>query len=317
MMLHDTDRSHTSRGYTSEVSVWLPGPGDDKEIVYLGPEVYTQHTAQCNPPCVMVLPPSALPSGSTTTISISPYPTTIDAPGSVVTVTITVTAITTTEISMGNVNVTSGQAGNAPFVASPSIDLPPAVVPYTGGDGRVTTTTVVLPPWPSIGMGPPDTWPNITGPFSSDGGQPVPTLPGGSQGDPMGVLFPGIEPVTVTCPPNTLVLEALSATLTLSDCSGVKTLDWNCLPTTTLGMSADASVTVALGCTLFTGTIPPGTTVAPVPTFNFHPIPTPPTEQQKEDDDDDEAHYLRCDMWFFNVSSKNTSITSRSSTDDV
>ncbi len=246
----------------------------------------------------MVLPPSALPSGSTTTISIGPYPTTIDAPGKVVTVTITVTAITTTEISMGNVNITSGQSPNAPFVASPSIELPPAVVPFTGGDGKVTTTTLVLPPWPSIGLGPPDTWPNITGPFGSG---PVSTLPGGSQSDPVGAIF-GLEPLTVTCPPNTVVLEALSATLTLKDCNGVKTLDWNCLPTATVGIDADTSVRIPLGCTLWTGTRPPATTVAPIPTINFHPIPTPLTDKEKEEDDDDGSQYMRCDMWFFNVS---------------
>ena len=67
----------TNSGYTAEVSVWFPGDGaDDAEVVYLGPEVYTNKTAFCTPPCIFVLPPSPLPSP--TVIGIPPFPTTIE-----------------------------------------------------------------------------------------------------------------------------------------------------------------------------------------------------------------------------------------------
>lgn len=256
----------------------------------------------------MVLPPSKLPSGTATTISIPPYPTTIDAPGGgVITVTITVTAITTTEIPMGNVNVTIGQPANATFYPSPSIDLPPAAVSFTGGDGRVTTTSLIIPPWPSIGMGPPDTWPSITGPWGPVGNFSMPTgTPSGSvpTESPDRGLWPDEEPVVVACPPSTFEIEAYSATITLKDCKGTTTLDWLCPPTTTMAMGADASVSIALGCTMFTGTIQPTTTTAtPIPPFvDFLAIPTPPTQKQQEDDNDDGSHYLPCDSWFFSVS---------------
>ncbi|KAK1832080.1 pectate lyase superfamily protein-domain-containing protein [Podospora conica] len=296
-------------GYTSEVSVWFPGSGYEAEVVYLGDEVYTGQIAQCTAPCIFVLPPSKLPPGSTTTISIPPYPTTIDAPGrGVITVTITVAAITTTEIPMGNVNVTIGQPANATFYPSPSIDLPPAAVSFTDGDGRVTTTSLIIPPWPSITMGAPDTWPSTTGPWGPGGGlggnSSIPTgtpsgsVPTGSR-DPD--HWPYLEPVVVTCPPSTFEMEAFSATITLKDCTGTTTLDWSCPPTATMAMDADASVSIALGCTMFTGTIQPTATSAiPIPAFiDILPVPTPPTQKQQDDDNDDGSHYLPCNVWFF------------------
>ncbi|KAF6804015.1 glucan 1,3-beta-glucosidase [Colletotrichum musicola] len=148
--------------FTSEISVWVPPEGDtEPEVVYLGPEIYSSgtNTAHCTAPCVMVLPPSALPS--TTTISIPDYTTSLQVGprGSATTTTITITipAITTDSIRFSNVNVTTGQIASS-FQPLPSISLAPQNITVTEPNGTVVTRTVVLPPWPAVTDGPPQNW---------------------------------------------------------------------------------------------------------------------------------------------------------------
>lgn len=161
-----------SSGFTTEVSVWLPLPGDDNvDIVYVGTEVWATPTARCSPPCVLVLPNSTLTSA--TTIVPGNYTTSFEygsagtttTNGQVVvtfytTITTVVINVPPVTISSGgglqysNVNVT-GQSTSG-FMASPSVNLPPVLVPLPDGNGSTTERTATLPPWPQITQGPPD-----------------------------------------------------------------------------------------------------------------------------------------------------------------
>ncbi|KAK5653777.1 hypothetical protein OQA88_7935 [Cercophora sp. LCS_1] len=54
------------RGFTTEVSVWVPLLGNDNlNIVYLGPEVFGRPSVSCSAPCLLVFPTSPLGSPST------------------------------------------------------------------------------------------------------------------------------------------------------------------------------------------------------------------------------------------------------------
>ncbi|KAI2615067.1 pectate lyase superfamily protein-domain-containing protein [Hypoxylon sp. NC1633] len=150
------------KGYTTEVSVWLPENGEDKpEVVYVDPKVYSTgvNTALCTAPCIFVLPPSALPS--TTTIDVPDYTTSLEVgTGTEVittTITLTISAITTDSMQFSNVNITSGQTP-ASFQPLPSLSLPPQNVTVTEPNGTVVTRTVILPPWPAVTQGPPLSW---------------------------------------------------------------------------------------------------------------------------------------------------------------
>jgi hypothetical protein len=91
-----TSADHPDSGFTTEVSVWIPLPGDDYyQIVYVGTEVWQQPTARCSPPCILVLPPSTLSAG--TTISPGSYTTSFEygATGTTLVGTVTVTTFIT------------------------------------------------------------------------------------------------------------------------------------------------------------------------------------------------------------------------------
>ncbi|KAH7317180.1 hypothetical protein B0I35DRAFT_504621 [Stachybotrys elegans] len=121
------------------------------EVVYLDPKVYDDTPAQCEPPCLFVFPPSALPSPST--ISIPAYTTSIVLQGgSTKTITIMPPRLTLSSMSFSNVNVTSGSTVGT-IRPSASIDVPRVTTVIDG-----ETRTILLPPWPAITDGPPSNW---------------------------------------------------------------------------------------------------------------------------------------------------------------
>lgn len=292
------------------------------------------------PPCIFVLPPSTLPSP--TTISIPPYTTPIEVGHSeggtfvVTTTTITVYApnITTDKMPMSNVNVsaiagrgghptgsgsgsTGGTSSSTPgaspsFYPDPSIDIPPVPVIVTpGGSGGPTTRWITLPPWPKVNEGPPPATSggiNVTG--SWDFG---PTTTGDPQSTPT-ADHPdddeswGFDGMVFPCPPGgILTLDDFRATILLDNCQGAVTLGLPCTPTKTKEMDAPASVTLNLGCVLYTGTQTPVPVV--FPPIGLIPIPTPVPEGEDED-----PVYISCKTWFFFVSAMLTTQKSGSVT---
>lgn len=127
------------------------GSGD----VYISPGVWDNGQMQCFDPAVIVLPPYRLPQ--VTTINIPPYTTSFQVGGATTTVTITVAPITTSVVPVYNVPIFPGNPNPSVVQPFPSIDFPPVGVPLNNG-GTTTTRTVVLPPWPFITMGPPESW---------------------------------------------------------------------------------------------------------------------------------------------------------------
>ncbi|KAF6813167.1 glucan 1,3-beta-glucosidase, partial [Colletotrichum musicola] len=296
---------------TSEVSFWFPEDGDPGgDVIYIGPEVYQSHTAQCEaPPCVFVMPHTTLPSA--TTISVSPYTTELEVGASqggsfvvtTTTVTITVGQIVTSVVPVSNHNITRGETPGAPFYVTPSVTFSPMGVPVTKPNGVVTTRSVTLPPWPQI-----MSWPG----GSSGGGQnPGPpgsgdvtsrtTRPGGTMGPPGTVTFPEAQPVEPSayffCPPERQFVEVgdYNAIITLSGCTAPTTLFWNCPATATVEIAEPTTVDFSLGCTRWTGT---GTS-EPIPTMTDYPpgAELEWVEEDGENDDDDDTS--TCELWFF------------------
>ncbi|KAI0902711.1 hypothetical protein F4823DRAFT_426005 [Ustulina deusta] len=173
-------RNSSQSRFTTEVSVWLPIPGQGNvDIIYVGTEIWSSPTVTCSPPCILVLPTMSL--STTTTINPVPYTTSIEygntgpttnSNGQVITtffttittITVTIPPITTTAIPYSNVNVTGTQT-NGEFTASPSVSLPPICVTLPDGNGGTTTRSIQLPPWPDVTGGPPDNWGNPPDPF--------------------------------------------------------------------------------------------------------------------------------------------------------
>ncbi|KAK2013597.1 pectin lyase-like protein [Colletotrichum eremochloae] len=160
------DQDVNQQGYTSQVSVWFPVDGDgDKNVVYIGTELYATPTAACHKPCVLVLAPS--PLSSTTTIVIDPYTTSLQVGQTTTTITVIPKPVITDKIPFSNVNVTGHGTGSIIFETKTSLVLEKVTVTLTYTNGGQTTTTqreLQLPPWPQITNGPPQKW------NSSDGG---------------------------------------------------------------------------------------------------------------------------------------------------
>ena len=317
------------RGYTTEISLWMPVDGSDN-VVYVGPEVYRDKKVQCQPPCILVLPPAQL--SSKTVILIPPYTTSLEV-GSMAgwyyavtttTITIMLDPITTRELHQSNVEVEDGQVGGG-FKTTPSVPVPDPVVTVTNGFGAVTARTLSLPAWPDITNGPPDKWSTKSGPWVSGGtgsNGTLPTTPGSnapSSTEP-GSTTPGGS--TGSYPPQTssvLILPChrgnrrhylgnFNATITLGKCppNGVTTMNQKCdAPTTTVRIEEDTTKSFSLDCTLFTGTgVRPSNTGAPLPT---HTVWDGELEWEDDDEDDDEDYDVdddgksTCKLWFFHI----------------
>ncbi|KAK4120929.1 glycoside hydrolase family 55 protein [Parathielavia appendiculata] len=295
------------QGYTSEISLWFPEDGEPSgEVVYIGPEVYTGHTAQCaSPPCVFVMPHTSL--RSPTTIAVPPYTTELEVGASqggtfIVTttvVTITIGTVVTDVLPVSNHNVTRGETPGAPFWVTPSVTFPNVGIPVTKPNGVVTTRNVTLPPWPQI----------MTWPGGRDGGNGSTatsrsrTTSGGGTRPPYTVTFPDstyTSPgVFFTCPPNTHYVPEHDAVITLNGCDeaqGGTTLRWDCPATTTIEIDEPTTVDFTLGCTRWTGVSEPTPTVTEFPP-GYELVWE---EEDGEEDDDDETS--SCRLWFFFVS---------------
>ncbi|KFA45429.1 hypothetical protein S40293_10065 [Stachybotrys chartarum IBT 40293] len=286
------DQSDNKQGYTSEISVWIPLDGQEN-VVYLGPEVYDTHTAQCEAPCTIVLAPS--PLESPTVILVENYTTSLEVGSSVgatfvvttTTIVIELEPITITEMPQSNIEVLDEEE-TSEITPTPSVIIPESTVEVTNGDGETTQRVITFPPWPEI-----SDWPR--GNTSEGGG----SSGGGTVGGPTSTwVDPPYTrpPLVVKCPATSQYIAEYNAVITVGDCSGETTeLDWNCPATRTVGASAGLDTTFSLGCTLYTGT------QAPLPTYTTWPEgELIPVEEDGDDDDDDDT--TTCRLWFFFVS---------------
>ncbi|KAH6957466.1 oviduct-specific glycoprotein, partial [Fusarium avenaceum] len=96
------------------------------------------------------VPGSGSALSSKTTISISPYITSIQvAPGTTKTITVKVPEITTESVNYYNIRITSGQ-DTGTLTPTPSVDIKPITTTLTFQAGSTLVRTLTLPPWPKI-----------------------------------------------------------------------------------------------------------------------------------------------------------------------
>ena len=148
------------------------GGGGGSGVVYIGQAVWQDpHSAACEPPCVLVVPPSQLPA--TSTFSIPPYTTSVEVRSTVTTIVLHPGPIVTDVVPMSNVAI-GPEATSTIVQPLPSIVLPDTewVLTFTTeGSTTSTTRTIELPPWPQITKGPPEGW----GSFSTASNPPTST----------------------------------------------------------------------------------------------------------------------------------------------
>ncbi|RKK65966.1 hypothetical protein BFJ69_g15824 [Fusarium oxysporum] len=188
-------------GGTSDWAIDLQGDFEKRDnpsarAVYLDPQVYETQQAKCEPPCILVFPPSVLPDE--TTIGIGKYTTSLEYGASgrttidgkettafitkTYTITVDVPAITTKSMMYSNVNITKAQE-NTELLLKPSIKVPPITVEVPNGEGDTTTRIITLPPWPAITR-----QPSQSGDESDT--EPTSTEDTGSIPDPTEILVP-------------------------------------------------------------------------------------------------------------------------------
>ncbi|KAL5049507.1 glycosyl hydrolase family 71-domain-containing protein [Aspergillus fruticulosus] len=160
------------------ILVETPAKTDSKyPTITLDPTVWAAPTAQCPPPCVLVLPPS--PLASPTTIFFNPWTTslefgyttteTVDGTktthyaATTITTEISIPPVTTDVISFSEVVLTTTIDGGVPsiIIPSPSVSPPPFVITPTTTivTDDITATpvprTIRPPPWPWSAAGAP------------------------------------------------------------------------------------------------------------------------------------------------------------------
>ena len=319
------------RGYTTEVSVWVPLPGKDHaNVIYVGPEIFSSPSVSCSAPCVLVFPTSHL--GSPTTISPSDYVTSLEygtfattsvngAPATVFVtsttiITITIPPITVTGMPFSNFNVTS--RGPTSIVIYPSVDVPPITLPVPNGQGSTTSRVVSLPPWPLVNQGPGGTGVNTDPGTESDTNTgsltsgttyytAITSTITASAATITTVRFPpSIVPFTVTCPDETGLAFATPAITVTTRCtdSSTHTLNFGCSTTKVISFLGSTTARVSVDCTLITawstGKDASSTTDLPVyatwPRFGIiEPVTTTPSAPEPTDD----GVTLPCTAWFF------------------
>ncbi|TRX89679.1 hypothetical protein FHL15_009429 [Xylaria flabelliformis] len=323
-------QSDNQRGFTSEVSVWLPLPGKDNvNVVYVGPEAFTSPTVSCPAPCVLVFPTSSLESS--TTISPSSYTTSLEygaltttsnngAPATIfvtstTTVTISIPPITLGGLPFSNVNITSN--GPIPITIYPSVDVPPVTLELPDGSGSTTSRVVSLPPWPLVDQGP--------GGFITDPGTEVDTNTGSlrssttyytgitstiTANEPTvtTVAFPPvITPITISCPATTEIAFSTPPIIVRTTCTNSEplTFTFGCPTTKVVTLITSTTALVQVDCTLVTvwsvGQDASSTTT-PLPVFATWPhygmiIPVTTTVDKPEPTSD--GVVVSCKAWFF------------------
>jgi hypothetical protein len=320
-------QADNQRGFTTEVSVWVPLPGfDHLDIVWVGTEVWDSPTVSCpSKSCQLIIPTRSVgsttirPTSFTTSLEFGGFSsTTIGGVGTTVfetsttTVTISVPSIVTDGIGHSNVNVTS--SGAVPITVFPSVDLDPVVVTLPDGQGSSTERTITLPPWPQIEGGPsmsytdPATLPSNSGPATSTtyytpitsritvGGATVTT-----------VTFPGsTAAITVHCPAETSIVFATPRIAVGTTCTddADRTLNFACPTTRVFTFLGPATAVATVDCSLVTAwtTGSPDPTPDPLPVFTRWPsyghIEPEEQERDKPEPDDDGVH-VPCASWFF------------------
>lgn len=325
----------TQSGYTTEVSVWLPLPGDDDlDVVYVGTEIFSTPSVTCSPPCVLVFPTSSLGSPSvvdpghyTTSFEYGHKGTTSNEGGQVITtfftttttITIDIPPVTIHGLPYSNYNISSGQTSDTIHL-QPSVDIPPITIGLPDGGGSITSRTVTLPPWPDVTRGPPegDGWGNSAD--TSDSATSVYHTPFVTTVSALGptvttLSFPGtVSPITVVCPPDSTVAFNTPKTTYTTYCDSPTswTFAFSCPATkvvTFLGASAgvftaDCTVTTVFGSpdspTSTTTTTTP-TTTTPLPVWTTWPqgqiIPVTTTVDKPKPTD--RGTVVPCKIWFF------------------
>ncbi|KAI1424015.1 pectin lyase fold/virulence factor [Xylaria sp. FL1777] len=319
------------RGFTTEVSVWLPLPGEDNvNVVYVGPEVFTSPTVSCPAPCVLVFPTSSL--DSSTTITPSSYTTSLEygaltttsangAPLTIFMTSTTVVTISIPPITLGglpfsNVNITSN--GPTPVTIYPSVDVPPVTLELPDGSGSTTSRVVSLPPWPLVDQGP--------GGFITDPGTVLPPNTGSLTSSTTyytavtstitatgpvvtTVLFPpAIFPTTISCPATTEIAFATPPITVRTTCtnSGPVTFTFGCPTTKVVTLIASTTAAVWVDCSLVTFwslALPASsTTTTPPPVFTTWPpygmiVPVSTTVDDPQPTSD--GVVVSCKAWFF------------------
>ncbi|KAI1358579.1 pectin lyase fold/virulence factor [Xylaria arbuscula] len=322
-------QSDNQRGFTTEVSVWLPLPGNNNvNIVYVGPEVFTSQAVSCPAPCVLVFPTSSLESSTTispssyttsfeygalTTTSMNGVPTTIFLTLTTV-VTISIPPITLGGLPFSNVNITSNEP--VPITVHPSVDVPPVTLSLPDGSGSTTTRVVSLPPWPIIDQGP--------GGFITDPGAESPTNAASfsksttyyaavtstiTANAPTVTTLqfpPAISPITIPCPIATDIVFATPSITVRTTCahSAPAIFSFVCPTTKELTLLGSTAVAVWVDCSFVTAWAadPVTSTTTPLPVFTTWPpygkiIPVTTTVDKPEPTDD--GVVVTCRVWFF------------------
>lgn len=324
------------RGFTTEVSVWLPLPGGDTvDIVWVGTGIWNTPTVTCSSaPCQLILPTSKLPS--TTTITPSSFVTSFEYGGfsgtsiggvttsvfvtTTTTVTISIPSIVTDGIPYSNVNVST--SGTATLTLYPSINIPPIGIPLPDGNGHTTTRTVTLPPWPQVNGGPLPI--GFTDP-GSDPSQSGGGAPGSSTtywttvGFPVSVpsatvttvTFPSaVGLITLSCPATTVIEFATPAISVATTCTGSTpiTFGYSCPLSKAVTFLGPASSTIVEDCSFVTSwssapattTTSSSTDVLPIwATWPPSAAIVPITTSVSQPEPSDDGPKVPCKIWFF------------------
>ncbi|OBT61060.1 hypothetical protein VE03_09163 [Pseudogymnoascus sp. 23342-1-I1] len=328
------------RGFTTEISVWIPLEGNDEfDVVYVGPDVYEDPSVTCPAPCLLVFPTSSL--AEKTTITPGSYTTSLEygnmdtttVGGQVITtfitkttiITIPIAPITTDGIQYSNINITRGQTSSA-LTVRPSVDIPPVPWVLPDGDGGSTTRTILLPPWPDVTRGPPDGtgWGNApgdtAGTVSGIYRTPFVTTITATRATVITVVFPSqVSPISVQCPPNSEIVFNTPKTTITTDCPEATdwTFQFNCPATRVVTFIGSSTAVLTADCTLSTvfnhiteepefgttaTTQPPVTD--PLPIWTTWPVGQIEAVDEEEDDDDEDGvvgFWTPCKLWFFNI----------------
>lgn len=266
------------RGFSTEVSVWLPLPGGDNvDIVWVGTEIWSAPTVACSTvPCLLIIPTSSL--ASDTTIQPSAYTTSFEYGGitstsvggvgttvfvvTTTTVTIQIPSIVTDGIGFSNVNITG--AGPTDITITPSVSIPALGVPLPDGSGGTTTRSVILPPWPAVNLGPtavpttdPGADPTNTGSLSSSTTYftGITSAVAATGATITTVTFPAfVTPITISCPAETSIVFATPAVAVATTCTqtGAEAFTFSCPTTKVFTFLASTAAAVSVDCTLVT-----------------------------------------------------------------
>ncbi|XXG95201.1 hypothetical protein Hte_001461 [Hypoxylon texense] len=327
-------QNESQSGFTTEVSVWLPLPGDDElDVVYVGTEIFSTPSVTCSPPCILVFPTSSLPSSSvvdagdyTTSFEYGHKGTTKNEGGAVITtfftttttITIDIPRVTIGGLPYSNYNISSGQTSDTIYLV-PSVDIPPIGIPLPDGDGGTTTRTVTLPPWPAVTRGPPEGsgWGNSADDSdTATGVYHTPFVTTISATGPLvtTISFPRtVSPITVACPPDSTVAFATPKTTYTTNCDDPTswTFAFTCPATKIVTFLGPSAGVFTADCTLTTvfsppttsppTTTPTDTTTTPLPVWTTWPggqiIPV--KEDVDKPEPDGQGTKTPCRIWFF------------------